>query len=102
MQIRAAPDALGAIHQAAEAIGVAFWPVNKRIHDNPELAFHEFIAHKALTAFMESQPGWKVRRSVYGMETAWIAEFDSGHPGAAVSFNVEYGRLQHHATTELS
>lgn len=91
MRIGQAPEALSDIHQAAEAIGAAFWPVNLRIHDNPELGFHEFIAHEALTAFMESQPGWTVQRSVYGMETAWIALFDSGVPGATVSFNAEYG-----------
>lgn len=91
MQIHEVPEALTSINDAAEAAGAAFWPVNKKIHDNPELAFHEFIAHDALTAFMEEQPGWTVKRSVYGLETAWIAEFDTGAPGPVVSFNAEYG-----------
>ncbi len=94
MQIDKAPEALGDINAAADAIGADFWPVNQRIHDNPELAWYEFIAHDALTGFMETQPGWKVKRSVYGIDTAWIAEFDSGVPGPVVSFNAEYGVLQ--------
>ncbi|KAJ6786929.1 hypothetical protein PWT90_00071 [Aphanocladium album] len=93
MQIDKAPEALLDISQAADAVSADFWPVNQRIHDNPELAWHEFIAHDTLTAFMEAQSGWKVKRSVYGMETAWIAEFDSGRPGAIVSFNAEYDSL---------
>ncbi|SPN99721.1 related to amidohydrolase [Cephalotrichum gorgonifer] len=65
------------------------WPVNKKIHDNPELGFKEFIAHDALTNFMRARPGWKVTPSVYGMETAWMAVFDGGKPGPVVSFNAE-------------
>lgn len=93
MQIDKAPGALADINAAVDAIGIDFWPVNQRIHENPELAWHEFIAHEALTAFMEAQPGWTVKRSVYGIDTAWIAEFDSGIPGPVVSFNAEYGVL---------
>lgn len=93
MQIDRVPEALVDIDTAAEAVGTDFWPVNQRIHDNPELAWHEFLAHDVLTAFMETQPGWNVKRSVYGLETAWIAEFDSGAPGPVVSFNAEYDSL---------
>ncbi len=32
------------------------WPINKRIHDNPELGYEEHIAHDTLTSFMESIP----------------------------------------------
>lgn len=68
------------------------WPINKKIHDNPELGYHEIIAHDALTTFMESRPGWKVTRSAYGIRTAWTAVYDSGRAGAVVSFNAEMGR----------
>ncbi|KAM3545827.1 hypothetical protein ARSEF1564_001291 [Beauveria bassiana] len=93
MKIDRVPGALADIDTAVEAIGADFWPVNQHIHDNPELAWHEFIAHDALTAFMETQPGWKVRRSCYGLKTAWIAVYDSGVPGPVVSFNAEYDSL---------
>ncbi|RDW73498.1 peptidase m20 [Coleophoma cylindrospora] len=51
------------------------------VHDNPELNYEEFIAHKALTDFMKKQKGWKVTPSAYGIPTAFIAEYDSGKPG---------------------
>lgn len=67
------------------------WTLNNFIHDNPELAFKEHKAHDALTKFMRSREGWHVTPSAYGMETAWVAVYDSGRPGPVVSFNVEMG-----------
>ncbi|KAJ3578251.1 hypothetical protein NPX13_g2316 [Xylaria arbuscula] len=69
------------------------WVINKTIHDNPELGYEEFIAHKTLTKFMSSQSGWKVTPSAYGLATAWVAVFDSGKKGPVVSFNVEMDAL---------
>jgi hypothetical protein len=86
-----APEYLDDISSYVDRIADELWLVNKKIHDNPELGFKERIAHQALTRFMESQPGWKVTRSAYGMETAWVAVFDSGRKGPVVSFNVEMG-----------
>ncbi|KAK4196018.1 hypothetical protein QBC40DRAFT_310184 [Triangularia verruculosa] len=70
------------------------WSLNKFIHNNPEIAFKEFKAHEALTKFMRSQPErWQVTSSACGIETAWIAVYDSGRKGPAVSFNVEMDAL---------
>ncbi len=66
-------------------------PVSLKIHDNPELNYKEFIAHDTLTKFMGSQEGWKVTPSAFGIETAFVAEYDSGKPGAVISYNAEYG-----------
>lgn len=82
---------LDAISQVIDNIGDEFWPVNKKIHDNPELGYKEFIAHDVLTKFMRSRDGWHVTPSAYGMKTAWVASFDSGEPGPVVSFNAEMG-----------
>lgn len=82
---------LGEISAYVDSIADALWPVNKTIHDNPELNFKEYIAHDALTKFMQSQEGWKVQSSAYGMETAWVAVYDSGKKGPVVSFNAEMG-----------
>lgn len=90
-QLEAAPTYLQSVDSAVESLADGFWPINNRIHDNPELALKEFIAHEALTTYMRSQPGWVVTRSACGIETAWIAEFDSGKPGPVISFNAEYG-----------
>lgn len=86
-----APPYLDEISEIVDAMSDAFWPVNKRIHDNPELAFKEFVAHDALTGFMKKQPGWNVTPSAYGMDTAWVAVLDSGRLGPVVSFNAEMG-----------
>ncbi|OIW25345.1 hypothetical protein CONLIGDRAFT_603620 [Coniochaeta ligniaria NRRL 30616] len=87
------PEYLDDISSFVDGIADKLWPVNKKIHDHPELGFKEWIAHKALTRFMESQPGWKVTRSAYGMETAWVAVFDSGRKGPVISFNAEMDAL---------
>lgn len=69
------------------------WPLNRFIHETPELAFEEHKAHEALTTFMQSQDNWRVTKSAYGMETAWVASYESGKLGPTVSFNVEMGTL---------
>ncbi|KAI1330830.1 hypothetical protein F5Y16DRAFT_361312 [Xylariaceae sp. FL0255] len=87
-------DTLDGISQYIESIADELWRVNKKIHDNPELGFKEFIAHETLTSFMKTRAGWKVSPSVYGMATAWIAVCDSGRKGPVVSFNAEMDALQ--------
>lgn len=86
---RREPQFLDAISHAVDNLLEEFWPINKKIHDNPERGFKEFIAHDALTRFMKSQSGWVVTPSAYGMETAWVAVFDTGKRGPVVSFNAE-------------
>lgn len=86
------PPYLRGISSYVDGIADSLWPVNKTIHDNPELGFKEHIAHDLLVKFMRSQKGWKVTPSAYGLETAWIAVHDSGRKGPVVSFNVEMGR----------
>ncbi|KAI1860591.1 hypothetical protein JX265_009054 [Neoarthrinium moseri] len=85
------PDFIQGISEYVDNIADEVWPVNKKIHDNPELGYEEFIAHETLTKFFKSQKGWKVTPSAYGLDTAWIAVWESGKPGPVVSFNVEMG-----------
>lgn len=85
------PEYLDDLNQAVGSVAETFWPVNKKIHDNPETKFKEFIAHDVLTKFMRAQQGWVVTPSAYGMETAWVAVYDSGGGGPVVSFNAEMG-----------
>ncbi|KAI5926295.1 hypothetical protein F4810DRAFT_656304 [Camillea tinctor] len=88
------PKYLRDISTFVDSISDELWPINKKIHDNPELGYKEFIAHATLTNFMKSKPGWKVTPSAYGMETAWVAVFDSGVKGPVVSFNAEMDALE--------
>lgn len=87
------PDYLGAISSYVDGLDGALWPVNKTIHDHPELGFKEKIAAKALTDLLKTRPGWSVKLGVYGMETAWVAVWESGKKGTVVSFNAEMGEF---------
>ncbi|KAL8308428.1 hypothetical protein RB593_006656 [Gaeumannomyces tritici] len=85
---------IGDVSRFIDGITDELWPINKQIHDTPETGYREFVAHKALTKFMASRPGWKVTPSAYGMATAWVAVFDSGKKGPVVSFNAEMDALK--------
>lgn len=85
------PRFLNDISDYIDSIAEELWPINKKIHDKPELGYGEVIAHYTLTAYMKTQPGWTVTRSAYGMKTAWVAVYDTGRRGPCVSFNVEMG-----------
>lgn len=91
--LHSAPRYLPEINDAIEHISETLWEVNKKIHDHPELGYKEFIAHDTLTSFMKSIDGWKVTPSAYGLQTAWVAVWDSGKKGPVVSFNCEMGEL---------
>jgi metal-dependent amidase/aminoacylase/carboxypeptidase family protein len=90
---------LSEIDECIEGFRTSLWPLNRFIHANPELAFREYKAHNTLTEFLRMQDGWKVTPSAYGMETAWVASYDSGQAGPAVSFNVEMGTLCRYNTS---
>ncbi|ORY60934.1 uncharacterized protein BCR38DRAFT_349559 [Pseudomassariella vexata] len=87
------PPHLAEVSNFVDSVADDLWSINKRIHDNPELGYHEHDAHATLTTFMKSRNGWKVTTSAYGMETAWLAVYDSGEEGSVVSFNVEMDAL---------
>ncbi|KAK4033546.1 hypothetical protein C8A01DRAFT_39989 [Parachaetomium inaequale] len=93
-QAKDCPPYLSDIDNFIESLDDSLWTLNKFIHANPELAFHEYKAHEALTNFLRSrQEGWQVTPSAYGMETAWVAVYESGERGPVVSFNVEMDAL---------
>ncbi|KAK7993063.1 Peptidase M20 domain-containing protein 2 [Apiospora marii] len=92
--LHSAPRYLPEINDAIGRISDTLWGVNKKIHDNPELGYKEFIAHDTLTSFMKSIDGWKVTPSAYGLKTAWVAVWDSGKKGPVVSFNCEMDALE--------
>lgn len=82
---------LADINDFIETISDELWIINKKIHDNPELGYEEHKAHALLTSFLKSKKGWKVTPSAYGMDTAWVAVYDSGEKGPVVSLNAEMG-----------
>lgn len=87
-----APSVLAEIDASVAALADDLHVVSQKLHDNPELAWEEKIAHDTATAFMEKR-GWKVTRHAYGIDTAWKAEFDNG-PGPVIGFNSEMDALR--------
>ncbi|WQF84138.1 Putative peptidase M20, xaa-Arg dipeptidase, bacterial exopeptidase dimerization [Colletotrichum destructivum] len=64
--------------------------INKVLHNNPETAYKEFIAHETITNYLEKQ-GFAVKRNTYGLETSFEAEVGSG--GRQVVVCAEYDAL---------
>ncbi len=64
--------------------------ISQKIHDNPELGFHEFKAAEWLTGFLQKN-GFTVERGVYGLETAFRATYGHGEP--AIALLAEYDAL---------
>ncbi len=94
---------LSEIDTFVDSLKEPLWPLNCFIHQNPELAFQEYKAHQALTDFLRlREEGWTVTPSAYGMETAWVAAYDSGVAGPVVSFNVEMGKYESEAKSPLN
>ena len=86
-------DYLDAICEQIEGISDDLRQISISIHDDPEVQYKEYHAHKILTEYLMKQSGWKVTPSAYGIETAFVAVYDSGKKGAVASFNAEYGTL---------
>lgn len=78
-----------------DSISPSLRHLSLEIHDNPEVRNKEFIAHDAITKYINEQKGqkWEVTPSAYGIATAFVAVCDSGRPGPVASFNAEYGEL---------
>jgi amidohydrolase len=64
--------------------------LSRRIHDDPELGFHEFKAADWLTGFLEKN-GFTVERKICGLPTAFRASYGQGEP--VIAFLAEYDAL---------
>jgi len=80
-----------AIAKALDRLGDELEQLSHRIHDNPELGYHEVKAAGWLTEFLEQQ-GFKVERGVAGVETAFRATLETGE-GPTIAILCEYDAL---------
>ena len=64
--------------------------LSRRIHDNPELGFHEYKAAEWLTGYLKLH-GFNVERGIYGLETSFRATYGRGQP--VIAFLAEYDAL---------
>ncbi|KAK3345884.1 hypothetical protein B0T25DRAFT_483443 [Lasiosphaeria hispida] len=90
------------MRSSASSNGERLWVLNQKIWGNPELAFHEKIAHDAICDFFDGLQKENldvtVSRAQYGMETCFLIEgkilgdLAHGSPRTVV-FNAEYDAL---------
>ncbi|KAF0431407.1 amidohydrolase [Gigaspora margarita] len=81
------------VFQAIDEVSEELGEISLKIHDNPELGKEERFAHELLVNYLKKK-GFKVTPSAYGIETAFVAEFQSKTgEGRVVSFNSEYDAL---------
>jgi amidohydrolase len=67
--------------------------VSLDIHSHPEIAFEETRACATLCGLLKAN-GFDVRRDVSGMNTAFVADAQSGSAGPRVAFVCEYDALR--------
>ncbi len=66
--------------------------IGKFLHKNPELAFKEFKAVEVLTDALRKN-GFKIKKGVAGLPTAFIATYPSMVSSPAIAFLAEYDAL---------
>jgi amidohydrolase len=76
--------------EEVEAYRDELYDLSRKIHDNPELGFHETKASAWLTAILQKN-GFKVERGIYGLPTAFRAIYGQGRP--VVALLAEYDAL---------
>ena len=64
--------------------------LSRKIHDNPELGFHEYKASKWLTDYL-AENGFAIERGICGLETAFRASYGRGKP--IIALLAEYDAL---------
>ena len=79
------------IATAVDRLGDDLEKLSHRIHDNPELGYHEVKAAAWLTEFLDAQ-GFKVECGVAGVETAFRATLETGD-GPTIAILCEYDAL---------
>jgi amidohydrolase len=66
--------------------------IAQAIHEKPEIGYEEAGASELLSTFLMKN-GFKMRRNVAGMETAFIAEYPEASGGPAIALLAEYDAL---------
>jgi len=75
-----------------ERLTPAILSLSRTLHAHPELSLEEFRSAALLTRFLESE-GFRVRRGVGGLETAFVARKPGRRGGPRLAFLAEYDAL---------
>lgn len=68
------------------------WEVARQIGEHPELGYQEHFAVDVICRFLQKH-GFKVKRGIAGVETAFLAEFRGQRSGPRIAFLAEYDAL---------
>ncbi len=74
----------------AEARRDELYDLSRRIHDNPELGFHEVKASGWLTEYLQKN-GFRIEKGIAGLKTAFRATYGKGKP--VIALLAEYDAL---------
>ncbi|SHK01286.1 amidohydrolase [Paramaledivibacter caminithermalis] len=66
--------------------------LSKKIHEKPELAFHEYSAAKNILLLLEKH-GFNIKKGIANLETAFRAEYNGKGKGPTIAFLAEYDAL---------
>ena len=80
------------IQHAVDGLAGELEALSRRIHDHPELGYHEVQASGWLTQFLEAK-GFEVERGVAGVPTAFRATVNGSGNGPTVAIMCEYDAL---------
>ena len=70
----------------------ALTAMSRKIWENPELGYQEYLASGLLSDMLEEN-GFDLQRGISGMDTAFLAVKKSGKPGPVIAFVAEYDAL---------
>ena len=68
---------------SAEARIDKLWELSLRIHDHPEIAFHEHFAKEQQLSYLKAE-GFEINSDIKDLPTAYIAKFGHGAPHIAI------------------
>ncbi|TFY65870.1 hypothetical protein EVG20_g5218 [Dentipellis fragilis] len=86
------PEVIKTIEEKLKELDPHLRELSLKIHDHPELNFHEQYAHDLLSTFMSTH-GFKVTPHYLGLDTAWRAEASHGTDGRVLGVNSEMDAL---------
>ncbi|MBN1224848.1 MAG: amidohydrolase [Candidatus Aminicenantes bacterium] len=77
------------IRHYIDSIKANLFSISQTIHRNPELGLKEYKACELLTSKLR-ESGFQIDNPVAGIDTAFIATYESGKPGPRIGFAAEY------------
>ncbi|KAJ5886005.1 uncharacterized protein N7473_008679 [Penicillium subrubescens] len=88
-------DVIENVRKALDKYEARLSEINQKIWSNPELAFEEYNAHDNICALFDtlSSEGYTVKRSAYGIKTAFEITYTLGKGGRTIVYNAEYDSL---------